>query len=341
MNVKAVALELTEGDILSIIRDYVSVEGLCIEGIELGDKIKICGYYKKVLKLPFKVSLVFTEVRDNKLLLRIDSISLGRVGVFKWAKEAALKMLSKSLQDIGIRFVDGQLVVSLNHILAMIPFKLSFNLKELKVLNKLLNIHIEDICFSMIKETVEARALAVIVKEDIEIKNDTGTPPAVEKVQDGYTKLRDTVERKVPDSQQHLVEYILILPDIVALFYRLFKDKRVPVKTKILVGGILAYLVSPIDILPDFIPFVGKIDDLALAFFALEKIINEVPENVILDNWQGRTDIIIKVREGIDYITRAAGGTNVGKLVKFISNISHMKGNKNYTIYFHGKEENI
>jgi uncharacterized membrane protein YkvA (DUF1232 family) len=85
-------------------------------------------------------------------------------------------------------------------------------------------------------------------------------------------------------------------------------------------------LISPIDILPDSIPFVGRIDDIALAFFALDKIINSVPEKVILENWQGKDNIIYIVKEGVGYITNIVGGKNVAKVISFISK-HFLKGN--------------
>jgi uncharacterized membrane protein YkvA (DUF1232 family) len=109
--------------------------------------------------------------------------------------------------------------------------------------------------------------------------------------------------------------------------WRLFKDKRVELKTKVLVGGIIAYIASPIDLLPDFIPMIGKIDDVAVVFFAMNKIINEVPEEVILANWTGKEDIIKIVKEAVAFISKLVGGQNVAKLLGYIKKLS-LKGMK-------------
>ncbi len=58
----------------------------------------------------------------------------------------------------------------------------------------------------------------------------------------------------------------MLIPDITVLLYRLLKDKRVDVKTKTLVVSVLSYIVSPVDIIPSFIPFIGQIDDFAVVF---------------------------------------------------------------------------
>ena len=73
----------------------------------------------------------------------------------------------------------------------------------------------------------------------------------------------------MPLNVQKYSDYILIIPDIVALIYRLLKDKRVPVKTKIIISSVICYIAVPSDLIPDKIPFVGKIDDIAVVLTAV------------------------------------------------------------------------
>jgi uncharacterized membrane protein YkvA (DUF1232 family) len=141
------------------------------------------------------------------------------------------------------------------------------------------------------------------------------------KISDRYTKLRVNIEDKVPDKFKDIIEYAMLIPDIVALLWRLFRDKRVNTKTKMLVGGLLAYIASPIDIIPDFIPLIGKIDDVAIVLFAMNKIINEVPEEVILSNWTGKDNIIKIVSEGVTFISKMVGSQNVGKLIETVKKL--------------------
>jgi uncharacterized membrane protein YkvA (DUF1232 family) len=48
----------------------------------------------------------------------------------------------------------------------------------------------------------------------------------------------------------------------------------------------------PIDIIPDFIPYFGLVDDLVLVVYGLNLILNELDEQILLDNWSGQTDIL-------------------------------------------------
>jgi len=59
------------------------------------------------------------------------------------------------------------------------------------------------------------------------------------------------------------------VPDGVVLFRRLLADPRVPRRRKLVLALLVAYLASPIDLIPDFIPGLGQLDDVILAALAL------------------------------------------------------------------------
>lgn len=87
-------------------------------------------------------------------------------------------------------------------------------------------------------------------------------------------------------------EYLLSLPDFFILLCRLTVDKRVPATQKFMVGGIIAYIISPIDIIPDFIPVIGYVDDLVLAVFGLNIVLNDIDKKIVLENWSGQEDLL-------------------------------------------------
>jgi uncharacterized membrane protein YkvA (DUF1232 family) len=111
-----------------------------------------------------------------------------------------------------------------------------------------------------------------------------------------YEKLRNKITKYVQSRAGKrggkFVEYLLALPDLFILITRLAVDKRVPKQHKLFMGGILAYLILPIDIIPDFIPYFGLVDDLVLVVYGLNLILNELDEQILLDNWSGQTDIL-------------------------------------------------
>ncbi len=67
------------------------------------------------------------------------------------------------------------------------------------------------------------------------------------------------------------------------LLIELMLDKRVPGSRKVLLGLAVAYVVSPIDLVPDFIPVISRLDDLAAMVIALDLLLEGVPREVMIE----------------------------------------------------------
>ncbi len=112
--------------------------------------------------------------------------------------------------------------------------------------------------------------------------------------------------------------YVVMIPDIIALFMRLYKDKRVVKEVKFNISIALGYLLFPLDILPDTLPIIGKIDDLAVTFFILQKVLCDIPEEIILDNWEGQSNIIEVSREAMTLLNDKFGAKEIRKMVDVV-----------------------
>ena len=110
------------------------------------------------------------------------------------------------------------------------------------------------------------------------------------------------------DRQVDLMEYALFAPRLVKLVLRLMRDRRVPPRDKALLVLLAGYLVSPVDVLPDLIPGLGQLDDVVIAAFALDQILNRVPNEVVLEHWEGEEDVLEVVREILDIATAFVPG---------------------------------
>jgi uncharacterized membrane protein YkvA (DUF1232 family) len=93
---------------------------------------------------------------------------------------------------------------------------------------------------------------------------------------------------------------VMFLPNMIKLLGRLVKDPRVPRRSKILMGGVIAYLVSPVDLIPDAIPVVGVADDLLLAAYVLNHVMERAGEEIILEHWDGPQDLLQLVRSVLE-----------------------------------------
>ena len=71
------------------------------------------------------------------------------------------------------------------------------------------------------------------------------------------------------------------------LLYRLATDNRVPSRTRLLSLAALAYTLLPIDLIPDSIPILGKVDDFGLVAIALVRLVNDAGPEVVREHWDG------------------------------------------------------
>jgi uncharacterized membrane protein YkvA (DUF1232 family) len=78
-----------------------------------------------------------------------------------------------------------------------------------------------------------------------------------------------------------------VVPELGTLFLRLARDRRVPPLRRLSLIVLGAYLVSPIDLIPDFIPVVGQLDDAAIAAVVLRGVVRSAGTEVVAEHWPG------------------------------------------------------
>jgi len=77
------------------------------------------------------------------------------------------------------------------------------------------------------------------------------------------------------------------VPDCAVLFKRLLKDPRVPRRAKVALALVIPYLASPIDLIPDFIPVLGQLDDALLVVVVFGYVARSAGREVIEELWPG------------------------------------------------------
>lgn len=85
---------------------------------------------------------------------------------------------------------------------------------------------------------------------------------------------------------------LMFLPNLAALCFRLLKDGRVPLPEKALFVAAIIYFISPLDFIPDVLPFIGQIDDLYLIALTLVRLVSRTDERILREHWTGGGDII-------------------------------------------------
>jgi len=83
-----------------------------------------------------------------------------------------------------------------------------------------------------------------------------------------------------------------LIPNLVLLFKGLLQDPRVSRRNKAWLWFAVAWLVSPIDLIPEFIPFLGPLDDAVVAALVLRHVLRTAGDEVIAEHWRGEPETL-------------------------------------------------
>lgn len=89
-----------------------------------------------------------------------------------------------------------------------------------------------------------------------------------------------------------LKELASFLPDCVTTVRRLRSDPRVPRRAKWAVAFAGLWVLSPIDLIPEFLPIIGPLDDVVVVALALRYAARQVPTDVLIEAWPGKRSVI-------------------------------------------------
>ena len=87
--------------------------------------------------------------------------------------------------------------------------------------------------------------------------------------------------------RETMKQLIRDLPKFIKLLWGLYRDPRVSIVDKGIVAATIAYIIIPLDLIPDFLPLLGQIDDIYLLALALDRLLNNAGVDVLLDHWEG------------------------------------------------------
>ncbi len=144
----------------------------------------------------------------------------------------------------------------------------------------------------------------------------------MEKEMDFYRKLRVKIEDWINSEtgQKHkYADYILLVPDFFYLLVKLAMDKEVSLDDKAKLALAIAYFISPIDLMPEAIlgP-IGYLDDLAVAAWVLNGIINHTSADVVQKHWAGDGDVLQLIKGVLAKADEMIGSGLWGKIKKAV-----------------------
>jgi len=118
------------------------------------------------------------------------------------------------------------------------------------------------------------------------------------------------VAHKSPGMSSGLGDLLMLLPDLTVLTMRLIRDDRVPIASKAIALAGVAYVLSPIDLMPGLLfgP-IGLVDDLVIIAGTLSGILNRVHPDVVRSHWSGQGDALEAIHQVTGWVeTGMLGG---------------------------------
>ena len=110
------------------------------------------------------------------------------------------------------------------------------------------------------------------------------------------------------------LEAILLIPRFVQLMYRLIKDREVKKRDKAICAACIGYIFMPFDIIPDFIPFLGQLDDIFILALGVRRLMKSAGREKIEKYWTGDKNVIALAESILDAATRFLSPASFKKL---------------------------
>ncbi len=330
-------LALSEEDLNRLAEEFLQRPGLDDLRLQLQEGVLHAGLKVSGMgfNMPVQAEVRLLEVGAGRLRLGLDITNLGLMPAIM--KEVALKKVLDSLPVLGVSYHQGEVRVDLEELLGGTPVQLE--VAGIEVHSGLLRLSLTNLRYlpvvspegdSMALQAPGPAALPSVPPQPGGGGDEPAVPAgpdspvvAVPEHQDFYDRLKAQVgeqaHRRLPARLRPLVPWLLLVPDSFALLVRLLRDPRVPRRSKWITALAVAYFVDPLDLIPDAVPVLGQMDDLAVALFALDALLGDTPADVVQELWPGRGDIIATVRQGVRFFSRYLSGGAIARIRGFLS----------------------
>jgi len=133
----------------------------------------------------------------------------------------------------------------------------------------------------------------------------------MDKKEDFYQKLRIKIKKWLESDdgrQNKWAEYLMFAPDLFHLLCKLSLDPEVPTKEKAKLATAIAYFISPVDLFPEALTGpIGYVDDIALAAYVLNSIVNNTGEEIVTKHWAGNRDVLNVIQQILNVADQMLG----------------------------------
>jgi uncharacterized membrane protein YkvA (DUF1232 family) len=94
------------------------------------------------------------------------------------------------------------------------------------------------------------------------------------------------------------------IPSFLKLLVRLIRDSRVSGADKAILAAAVAYTLIPLDLVPDFLPFIGQLDDLFFVALAIDRLITNAGPELVRAHWDGPEEALVLLCGSLEYLAR-------------------------------------
>jgi uncharacterized membrane protein YkvA (DUF1232 family) len=147
-------------------------------------------------------------------------------------------------------------------------------------------------------------------------------PVTQERAERFYDRVRASIQDYVNSKGRVLgktAEFLLLVPDVFILLWRLTTDRRVSGKDKVLVGSAIAYFILPFDLMPEaLLGPIGYMDDLIFGVFVLNKILSDTDASILREHWSGTDDVLEMIQKVLNAANSLVGDKIVGRIKKML-----------------------
>ncbi len=137
-----------------------------------------------------------------------------------------------------------------------------------------------------------------------------------------YDRVRTSIQEYLDRKGRVLgktAEYLMLVPDIFMLLWRLTTDRRVHGKDKVLIGSAVVYFILPFDLIPEAIVGpIGYLDDLVFAVYVLNKVLTSTDPAVLREHWSGSEDVLGVIQRVLGAADSLVETNVAGRLKKMV-----------------------
>ena len=154
------------------------------------------------------------------------------------------------------------------------------------------------------------------------IEKDSEKPVTPDRADRFYDRVRGSIQEYIDRKGGVLgktTEFLLLVPDIFMLLWRLTTDSRVTGKDKVLLGSAVVYFILPFDLIPEAVVGpIGYLDDLVFAVYVLNTILRDTDPEILREHWTGSEDVLVTIQRVLTAADTLVATNILGRIKKMI-----------------------